>query len=278
MLIQDTYTKQADKAIEKNLHENNIIMKPHMFKDAKVVPIVLNGTIHDLRAYWDEDARIREGFKSEYETNTIYLPHFFVKIDGELESWFENKKFVDLLKKNSLCINDLTFAKRNLFGKKSELAKIRKILESYKPFGVDILRQILTEKEIRGSILENLNISQTNYILSKLNSFINIYLSGNQFDTKILLQFIYNIIYMDDDIVKELQNWDYPYRVPKIVFFDKDRTADESELDYLFIHFLNYVGMDIAIISPSGRGSLESSNCSLSNTLSKITLDKFKKI
>jgi hypothetical protein len=276
MLIKETYTKQADLAIEKTLHNNNDIMKPHMFRDGNIVPIILKGTIHDIRAYWNEDARVREGFQTDYDTKTVYIPNFFIKIDGVLDSWFENRKLLKLLKQDSLCINNLAFAKRSLFGKKDELKKIRRLLESYKPFGVESLREILDENEIKDSIIQNLNISQANYIFQKLNSFINIYIN-KYYDTKILLQFICNVVYMDDEIVNELQNWDYPYRVPKIVFFDKHKDSDESELDYLLIHFFNYIGMDVAIISPSGRGSIETSKCNLGTSLNKIMLDKFKK-
>jgi hypothetical protein len=35
--------------------------------------------------------------------------------------------------------------------------------------------------------------------------------------------------------------------------------------------------MDVAIISPSGRGSIETSKCNLGTSLNKIMLDKFKK-
>jgi hypothetical protein len=277
MLIKETYTKQADLAIEKTLHDNNDIMKPHMFKDGNVVPIILKGTIHDVKRYWNEDARVREGFQTDYDTKTVYVPNFFVKIDGIMDSWFENRKLLKILKEDSLCINNLAFAKRSLFGKKEELKKIRKLLESYRPFGVESLKEVLEEDEIKGSIIQNLNMSQANYIFQKLNSFINIYVDQKTFDTKILLQFICNVVYMDDSIINELQNWDYPYRVPKIVFFDKYKDSDESELDYLLIHFLNYIGMDIAIVSPSGRGSIETSKCSLGSSLNTIMLDKFKK-
>ena len=117
MLSIKTNTKQIDLSIEKNLHNNNDIMKPYMFQDGKVVPVILDGTIYDVLEYWNEDARVREGFQTEYETKTVYVPNFFVKINGEFESRKERKKLKKTFNKNSLIINSYfcrNYKRRNI--------------------------------------------------------------------------------------------------------------------------------------------------------------------
>lgn len=276
MLIQETTTKQADRAIEKVLHNNNDIMKPYMYREARVVPVVLSGTIYDVKAYWNEDARVREGFKAEPENDMIYVPNFFVKINGVFNSNKEYRELIKILKKNSIYFKGIDFAKRNLIGKKDNLIKIRKMIESSRVYDTNTLRGLLTEKELTDSILNTLNSYQANYIFDKLNMFMNLYVDKRKINPKTLLQFLYNVIYMDKGIVGKLQNWDYPYEVPKIVCFD-DGKPDEEELDYLFLHFLNYVGMDVAIVSDTGRSSIETYSTRLKDTLNIIMLDKFKR-
>ena len=89
---------------------------------------------------------------------------------------------------------------------------------------------------------------------------------------------LYNVIFMDNKIVKLLQEWDYPYQVPKIVFYDKYKNSKENSVDYIMMHFLNYLGMDIAVISPSGRASIESFGFKLKDTVIPITLDKLTQL
>lgn len=276
MLSIKTNTKQIDMAIEKNLHDNNDIMKPYMFKDGKVIPIILDGTIYDVLQYWNEDARVREGFQTEYDSKTVYVPNFFIKINGEFDSWGDRMRLKKILKKESLCIGSLEFAKVNLDSRYSEIKKLKKILSDNYIISVSILKNIMSNKELEDSIATSLSAHQADYILDKLNFFINAYMHKFRNDTSLLLKFIYNVIFMDKKIAEKLRSWDYPYSVPKIVFFDNDRSPRESEIDYLFMHFLNYIGMDIAIVSPSARASIESFDFALKSSLISVTLDKIK--
>ena len=273
MLSIKTNTKQIDLSIEKNLHNNNDIMKPYMFQDGKVVPVILDGTIYDVLEYWNEDARVREGFQTEYDTKTVYVPNFFIKINGEFDSWSERRRLKKILKKESLCINSLEFAKVNLDSKYSEIKKLKKILSENYIISVSTLKNIMSVKELDDSIVNTLSSYQANYILDRLNFFMTAYMHRYKNDTALILKFIYNVVFLDKKIVEELQGWDYPYEVPKIVFFDKSNRPGDGALDYLFMHFLNFIGMDIAIVSPSGRASIEAFDFPLKDSVICVTLD-----
>ena len=278
LAVKETNTKQIDLSIEKNLHNNNDIMKPHMFQRGKVVPVILDGTIYDILEYWNEDARVREGFQTEYDTKTVYVPNFFVKINGEFESRKERKKLKKTFNKNSLIINSLEFTSKNLHGKSREIKKINKIFKEKYDISIETIKEEISSEDLENSIINTLNIYQANYVINKLSYFIRLYMDNYINDDNIMSYLLYNVMFMDDKIVKLLQEWDYPYQVPKIVFYDKYKNSKENSVDYIMMHFLNYLGMDIAVISPSGRASIESFGFKLKDTVIPITLDKLTQL
>lgn len=274
LAIKETNTKQIDTIVEQQMHANNDIMKPHLYQNGKVTPVILDCTIHDVIEYWNEDARLREGFETNYDEKMITVPNFFIKINGEFESLKDRKKLNKVLKKNSLCYNSLSFTDKHFNGRKKEIKKFNKLMKEKLDISVSLLTETLSNDNLINSIASTLNVYQANYILDRLNYFIKYYYKDKKEDD--LLLFLNNVIFMNKKIAKLLQGWDYPYAVPKIVFFDKYNDSSADTLDYMMIHFLNFLGIDIAVVSPSGRGSIETYNNRLKDTMVSITLDKIR--
>ncbi len=61
---------------------------------------------------------------------------------------------------------------------------------------------------------------------------------------------------LDRDLVQRIQNFDFPRDVPKCVFVDTTETLFSLE-ESILLAFLNLVGFDIAIFTPTGYRNIE---------------------
>ena len=86
-----------------------------------------------------------------------------------------------------------------------------------------------------------------------------------------LLNLLASIISGDLEFVKLIENFDFPFRVPKVVIYLKDRENFDLN-NSLFLHYLNLIGLDIIIYSPTGSESIEDNL--FGNYLNIINLDE----
>lgn len=73
-----------------------------------------------------------------------------------------------------------------------------------------------------------------------------------EFKLKILLC----ILNLDKIILEMIQKFDYPFKIPKIMIYAKDE-AIFTEEDSIILAFLNLMGFDIVIFTPTGYNNIE---------------------
>ena len=73
------------KNVFDNLYSNKEMYYTNQFLNYNIVPMVFDGVVADLYHTLVSDVRLREGFKVNEETKTLYLPHYFLEIQVLIE-------------------------------------------------------------------------------------------------------------------------------------------------------------------------------------------------
>ena len=76
-----TIGKQLQNEFEDALYDENIL-KHWSLREYNINPIYLNATLDDVKNYWNEEVRFREGFEIDKENRIVKIPNFYIKIDG----------------------------------------------------------------------------------------------------------------------------------------------------------------------------------------------------
>lgn len=282
MNLQKTSMKQSEEEVNKIFQSNDIFVDNYKYIDYNINPIILQCSIFDIKNLWNEKAKVRENFSIDNENKTINLPNFFVKINGAFENKKEWKKFKSFLEKDSSVFYDFSVSQdfcKELSKKKYD--KVKDILydknfEKCKMEDFVKIDDLCMKKISNKTILDNLNSYMLNYVFKKLKNFIDNSNLKESFKEKVYLNFILNVLYLDDSIAKQLNEWDFSSTLPKVVIYDEYEKYTYNELNYLLIDFLNYLGIDIIILSPSGKTNIESFDFVFNNKLyTNIVLDKF---
>jgi hypothetical protein len=224
-----------------------LIIKPWQFNNYNVKAKHLRTGLEELFSIWKLNAKDRNGF--EIEKNKIIVPNIFVKINGT-ESDLENywQKIMNLLK-----------LKEDYFIFVDKFPISHKNNVNIEMRGLININGFLNVEKIKKSSNYNLKFLKTsmqNNILEKANELIEkkylLYVNDYNFKMKI----INTILNLDKKVLRLLQIFDYPFLVPKVIIYDNSEKI-LSEEDCITLALLNALGLDIAIITPSGYNNIE---------------------
>ncbi len=263
--VIQTVAKKAKEEFTENIYKNNnYVFKPWQFKNGLTVPIYIDAVIEDIQTYWEQDARFREGFeiKTENGIDKVYVPNFFTKINGVPFDKLFYKDLVNKTKNSQLTVfrENTELVTENF--SKEEMFSLMFVM-TYDKVDFEKIRQHKLYQ------LSRVNIDVQRFIINKYNEFSEKFKkSVQQID---LIKLLACIITCDTDFIKLIENFDFPFRVPKVVIYLKDRESFDL-MNSLFIHYLNLIGMDIVIYSPTGTESIE--NNLFGNYLNSITMEE----
>lgn len=227
--------------------------------------IHIDSVVEDLKTYWYEENRMRPAFK--VENDIVYTPNFLVKINGIYNDKYEYKSLIKLLTERE----DYTqyINKINI----SNLVEYKTLPSEGYSLVYTIFNLKIDEEKLKNNSLYKLSkysLDLQDRVICKLNEFI--YRTGfklKYYEIEDFIYLIFNII-SNNSMIKLLENFDYPFKVPKIVIFD-EKDYEYSKIDIIMIEFLNSLGLDIAIVSPYGNYFIE--NNIKSSELSTFSLD-----
>lgn len=248
-LVQhDTVAHQASMEIAEIIHnEQDGVYKPWQFESYKVMPVTLRTTFDEVFLLWNEDARIRAGFK--VENKTVYVPNLFTKISGTHDDltqyWKEVLKLTDASHSElytRLPFTEIQFDKQDLYA-------MDMVFDNHTTLNFEKLTQFRAYK------YAHLSSHLQNMIFEKLNMLINSDLIKIN-DEMLRLKVVHTILNLDDNLLRMIQNFDYPAAVPKIVIYDSDE-ATFSEADAITMAFLYLIGFDICVLTPTGYNNFE---------------------
>ncbi|MEG6615761.1 YceG family protein [Peptococcaceae bacterium 1198_IL3148] len=224
------------------------LFKPWQFQNYRTQPITLRTTYDELKILWPEEARIRPEFK--VVDDTVYVPNLFAKIRGthqDLNLYWQDYRLL-INSKNTLVVTQVPFTKVNY--------KKRDLYASAFLFNNDGLlnrEKLMQSGFYRFSYLRS---SLQHLIISKVEELIkaNPFIDGT--DKELPLKILMTVMTMDDNILRLIETFDYPKEVPKLVIYDSTKEVFSDE-DAIIIAFLNLVGIDIAIFTPTNYNNIE---------------------
>lgn len=243
--------------------------RPWQYQDYKIVSVNYDVILSDIETYWNTQARMREGFSVDEENKTIYLPNFFTKVNGICHNNVDYEKFVLMLReaKNTIKVSDKNFFEhsnilhlvnnetskyfintrelmKNKMGDDSNFAElsVKNLLQN---------RIFAYEFEGSNSSFSNLTSSKQNQLVNFMKNVIN--KNVNEWNKEKMFNFINNCIQLPESIITLLNNFDYSFDVPKIIV----TTSDLSENFVMSLYILNEMCIDIILLEPSGKSTIE---------------------
>lgn len=246
-----TVTFNASQQIQDILYTEDTkvgLYRPWQFENYKTTTVTLKTTYDELKILWNEHAKIRPEFK--IENGRVYIPTIFAKVNGVTEDIFEYwKDFQELSHANNVCtITKVPFTNDN-YSREDMYASAY----LFNKAGL-----IDTEKLKESNIykFKYLRLPLQNLILNKINELINSNSFKIPMDGKFRLKILMTIMNMNDEILKLLEKFDYPCDIPKLLIYNNSRIMFSDE-DIITISFLNLIGVDIVILTPTSYSNIE---------------------
>ncbi|WP_428830443.1 YceG family protein [Clostridium tetani] len=191
---------------------------------------------------------MRTGFK--IENGTIYIPNIFAKISGVTEDiniYWKDLSYFKLIGAN-LFISNLPFTEINY--SKHDLYRLSYLINNDGYLHEDSL---IKSEFYKFSYLKT-SLQKT--IIKKINDIFELPLFKKEVNKEFKLKILMTILNIDKNLIELLQSFDYPFKIPKLIIYSKDENSFSDE-DSIIITFLNLIGFDILIITPTGYNNIE---------------------
>lgn len=239
-----TTAYKAEKEIEDSIYNEDT----GMFKDKQfshVTPKTLKTTYDEIFILWNEEVSVRPSF--DIEGNRVYLPNIFAKVcgikDGNKNTYVKNIK--SLVKEDTILYPGFP------------------LILNYNMISDYSLNQAVTKGKIVPDYLKRIteynydyiNEDTQNLMIEKMQELIDlkwINYTGNNVE-KIILGTLLNL---DKQTLDLIQGFDYTKKNPKIIVYDSTESMP-NVMDSIYLCFLNLIGFDIVIFTPTGYRNIE---------------------
>lgn len=221
-----------------------------MFKDRQFKrsnPVTLKTTLDELYLLWKEAAKFRPSF--QVEQNRVTVPNIFVKICG-----VPNKNTGPYLDKirTMMTQDDTLFIRRFPFlSHKEYLPELNALRQCLR--GNSLLPDAIKKSPFYN--YDYINEDTQDYMLEKMQELIQ--LNWIQHDEPHLTETILlTLLNIDRPILRLIQGFDFTGKIPKVIILSTDENMCSLE-DCIFLSFLNLIGFDIAVFTPTGYRNIE---------------------
>lgn len=246
---QSTVAYKASEQVEDMIYGAETgLFKPWQFENYNTMPITLKTTFDELKLLWKEPSKIRQGFK--VENKAVYIPNLFAKINGVCEDINEYwKSFAQLsYAKNCLTFISVPFTDINFSNQ-----------EMYSCAYMFDKNGCLIWENITGSRFYKFGYLKTSLqklIFDKMNELMTSDNFTKPTDEKFKLRILMTILTLDVKILNLLDVFDFSSDIPKLLIYLND-ISQFSDDDAIVLGFLNLIGLDIAIFTPTNYNNIE---------------------
>lgn len=249
---QTTVAYRANKQLEKMLNDHNSgVYKPWQFKDYIPSAKTLRMTYDDIFIYAKERSMIRPDFK--IEANKVHIPVIFAKIKGvskDRNDYWEKMKF---LKEHplALSINQFPYATTT---KANYHFHYQKSLSKDGSLDTDTMvkgnwwRYGQLPLGLQKAIAHTIKDYCEQPKLMKL---------SHESDYDLKLYLFKQASMIPEEVLQQLQKFDYSQDVPRIVLYNMETNGELSREDAALLCFLNEFGVDIILYNPAGLVDIE---------------------
>lgn len=220
-----------------------------MFRDRQFTrsqPLTLKTTCDEVYQLWPEEAQYRPSFRTE--AGVVYVPNLFSKIcgveNGDLTQYWDRIR--SMITPSTYYVPSLPFLPANREGMSPAAA--RAFLHSGRLDPVALKAAPLYRY---GYLPEDTQ----NYILEKIQALMDYDLiTGGGADLPAAILSV--LMNLDKELLRLLQSFDFTRTIPKLLIVDTTETMFTLQ-ECILTAFLNLVGFDIAVFTPTGYRNLE---------------------
>lgn len=237
------------------------IFKPYQMNGNNLINNTLILTCDEINILLKERSMLRPNFN--YDDKNIYLPNIFAKINGIEET---ANVYLETIEKNRtlpntqfICTNkamkslpDLKFGNTaitpDIFDANMQISFEKLSMKDYYKFN-----------HIRLTA-QQLFIDKLNYLISPVHSKDIFLFEMNRNNILLTVNLILNI--EKPDIAEMLHTFDYVGNIPKILIFNNIALNNKDAMNLsIFLAFVNLLGFDVVIYSPTGYVDIEKYLC-----------------
>jgi len=249
LVRKSTVAYNASRQIEEVLYGEDVgLFKPWQFESYHTEPLTLKTTYDELKILWSEPAKIRPEFK--VQNQKVYIPNLFAKINGvseNIDTYWQDLKTLTMTPHAKLIENvpftRVAYTKQQLFE------------QAYLLNTQGLIDEAVVMKSARYRF-GYLKLPLQHLMLAKINELILSEMLVASPDEKLSLKILMTVLTMDDSILRLIEVFDYPQEIPKLIIYDSQRYSF-SEEDALLIAYLNLIGADIVIFTPTNYSTIE---------------------
>lgn len=226
---------------------------PWQYKDYNINQVTLLPIESDIDAYWNEGSLFRKGYRVDDKNKTIYIPHFFLKINGKHKSKKDYIKFVRFLKETkNTCVFPEEFKYEKFTHKELENIKLQyNAIKKNKENANEIILKIYDEYKDCNLTINNIVREKQIIILEILTKIIENKI--NEWDFVEFVECIESIFSIPEQITVLINNFDYNFDIPKVIFENYtfcNRTAT-------LVLLLKELAFDIIVLDTGGKTTIE---------------------
>ena len=239
-----TVAYKAENELKTLIYTDTGLYKERQF--SKSSPLTLKTSYDEIFIIWKEEAKYRPHFNVDDKIVTV--PNIFAKIcgveNGNLSEYF--KKIKTMITTDTILISKFPF-----IDEKKE--------NNIKPYAYKFLNKkqlkINDIKKHSKYFYDFLSDEKQNYILEKIQELIDLDLI--EADTMGIENLILGtLLNLDNQTLRLIQQFDFTKNIPKLIIIDTNESVASLE-DAIYISFLNLIGFDIAVFTPTGYRNIE---------------------
>lgn len=237
-----TTAYQAEKELDKLIYTDTGMYRNRQFK--RSTPLTLKTTYDEIQILWKEESKYRPSFAIQEER--VLIPNIFAKICGVKDEDIANytRSIKNLITQNTMILTKFPFSiQENI---------ITQYISSFFTSGRINPNNIINHREYKYHYLSD---DTQSYIIEKIQELIDLkwIRAENQNIDFVILSTLLNL---DKNTIRLIQQFDFTKEIPKLLIVHKDESIFSIE-DCIYIAFLNLVGFDIAIFTPTGYKNIE---------------------
>lgn len=244
-MVMGTVAYHAEQELNTMMYDGNTgIYRNQQYQKAN--SIILQTMYEEISILWKQEAMFRPNFSSTEDV--VNLPVIFAKVSGVKDGnrkqyWSDIKKMIVentyVIKKVPFCYNDEHNPVKQHVNRWWQNSRLnREIILNHKDYKYAHLRADMQQ-----------------HIFDKIELLINrktIKGAGTILEHSIIC----TLLALNRDIVRLLQKFDFTKSIPKIICVDTTEST-YSEEDSIILAFLNLIGFDIVLFTPTGYQNIE---------------------
>lgn len=240
-----TVAYHAERELDTILYSDSGMYRDYQY--GKMNTITLQTTFEEISILWDQELKYRPDF-SVFE-DKVNVPVIFAKVSGVKEKpvikyW---RMIKALITDDTLVVKNTPYIKPGEFNQSANA-----VVKFYKNFKL----QKKAIKEHPNYPYGFLNADIQELILDKLEKLIESEIIKGTRVKGVEYLTIAVVMNMNRDIVRLIQKFDFTKKNPKLIYISTTESICSQE-DAILLAFLNLIGFDIVIFTPTGYSSAE---------------------